>query len=313
MIIVLGDLLADYSLRLPSTAVEPEDIRQVSYLELGPGGACNVAITAARLGLDVVCLGEVGEDLFGRLVVDSLMKEGIDASNVVVTPGAHTPVANVLVDERGEPAYLGYPGSLRLSALPEAWRPALSSAQALFVDGWAEHQGVPDLKLEALGVAAAARVPIFFDPGPGGHRSDNSWHRSAAGLSTILLATEREARRLSGQDDPVAAAKSLLSDNTRLVAVKRGPAGCLLVTGTETVISPGFPVALVDATGAGDSFDGAIIHGLLKDLPLPKLGALANAAGGAKVEKRGTGHNMPTAAEIRTLLERFGHPATGLL
>lgn len=313
MVIILGDLLADYSLRLPNTTVEPEDLHRVSYLELGPGGACNVAITAARLGLEVACLGKVGDDLFGCLVVDSLVQEGIGTSGVITTPGARTPVANVLVDERGEPTYLGYPGSLRLNVLPDAWRPALSSAEALFVDGWAEHQGVPNLKLEALDVAAAARVPIFFDPGPGGHRFDNSWHRKAAGLATVLLATESEARRLSGQDEPVSAARSLLSDNTRLVVVKRGLAGCLLVAGSETVISPAFPVTLVDATGAGDSFDGAIIYGFLKGLPLPDLGVLANAAGGAKVEKQGTGHNMPDAAEIRALLERFGHPAAQLL
>ena len=118
MVIILGDILADYAIRVEQLEIQPKDLQRVSYLALGPGGACNVAIMAAHLGLSVAALGEVGRDLFGEIVLEGLAAEGVDVSGVIITPDARTPVANVLVDERGEPAYLGFPGSLTVMSLP---------------------------------------------------------------------------------------------------------------------------------------------------------------------------------------------------
>jgi sugar/nucleoside kinase (ribokinase family) len=284
----------------------PEDLHEVTYLELGPGGAANVAIMVARLGLQVFCLGEVGDDLFGRILRDSLLTEQIDTTFIRVTPGARTPVANVLVDERGEPAYLGYSGSLQLAKVPDAWQTPIQAADALFCDGWAEYDGVPGIILEAVRLAREAGVPVFFDAGPGNPRIDNAWHLEASAISTVVLATDREAARVTGESDPLIAARTLLDRGVKLVVLKRGVAGCLLVDMNGLEIAPGYPVEARDATGAGDSFDGAVIYGYLKGLDLPALGTLANATGAAKVRKLGTGHNMPWPAEIREVLTRYG-------
>lgn len=306
MITVLGDLLADYSMRLPFLCIEPQDLHRVSYLALGPGGAANVAIMAAHLGLDVYCLGEVGEDRFGQIVRTGLATEGVNIDHLVANAGTRTPVATVLVDERSEPAYLGYPGHLTLTELPDSWRAPIASARAHYSDGWAEHEGVVELVLAGFEAAAAAGVPIFFDPGPGNPELENDWHRTAAETATVLLATEGEAERMSGLSDPVASARALLTGKEQLVIVKRGVAGCMLVTADELEIVPGFPVEAVDATGAGDSFAAATIYGYLNNLPLQALGTLANATGAAKVQKLGTGHSMPSATEVLDLLARFG-------
>lgn len=108
MIVVLGDLLLDLSLRITSFPVQAEDMQLLEGLELGPGGASNVAIVAARLGLDVGSAGEIGADLFGRILLDGLHRERIDTTLVHVSPDGRTPVAGVLVDSAGEPAYLGF-------------------------------------------------------------------------------------------------------------------------------------------------------------------------------------------------------------
>lgn len=305
MITILGDLLADYTMHLPFLCIEPQDLHRVSYLALGPGGAGNVAIMATHLGLEVVCLGEVGEDRFGQIVRTGLAAEGANIDNLIAARGTRTPVATVVVDERGEPAYLGYPGQLTVSELPTSWETHIATARAHYSDGWAEHDGIIGLVLAGFEVAADAGVPIFFDPGPGNPELDNGWHRTAARLATILLATEGEAERMSGLSDPVASARALLTDEEQLVIVKRGVAGCMLVTTTELEIVPGFPVEAVDATGAGDSFAAATIYGYLNGLPLKALGTLANATGAAKVQKPGTGHSMPSAAEVRAVLKRF--------
>jgi sugar/nucleoside kinase (ribokinase family) len=83
-------------------------------------------------------------------------------------------------------------------------------------------------------------------------------------------------------------------------------AGCFLLTADELHVAPGLPVVALDATGAGDSLAAAIMYGYLNQFNLEALGDLGNATGAAKVLKLGTGHNMPTIAEVNAMLNRFG-------
>ncbi len=313
MIAILGDLIADFSLRIPSFPVRAGDLTRAEYLELGPGGACNVAIAGARLGLEVACLGEVGDDRFGRIVVEGLASEGIDVADIVISEGAETPVAGVVVDTAAEPAYLGYRGVLHIRELKDEWRTSIESARGLFAGGWADHEDVPAIILDGLGAARSAGALTFFDPGPGNPEFDREWHRDAARLATVILATEDEANRLTGLADPLNAALTLLDIGPELVIIKRGVAGCLLLSQDQVLIAPGFPVEVKDATAAGDSLAAAVIYSRLRDYPLEMLGTLANAAGAAKVQKLGTGRNVPTAEEIRQVLRRFGREPDSFL
>ncbi len=305
-VIVIADLIADLSMHIPAFPVQATDLQRVTYLQLGPGGSCNTAIMAARLGLNVMCLGELGYDAFGEAVLEGLQSEGIDCGHIVVSPAVRTPVAGVVVDSAGEPAYLGYQGELRVNALSESWRQEIRNACAIFADGWAETEGVIALVLEAFREAKSAGVPTFFDPGPGNPSLNNEWHKEMASLSHVVLANEKEAMRLTGARDALSAGQALVAADTKLVVVKRDVAGCLLVTPDQFEIAPGYPVPVVDATGAGDSLAAGVVFGHLNGLPLPSLGVLANAIGAAKVQKRGTGLNVPTRSEVLAVLKRFG-------
>ena len=262
MIIVLGDLLADLSLRIESFPVQAGGMQRVSYFELGPGGAANTAIAAARLGLSVGQLGEIGDDRAGRWIIDDLRAEGIDVSGVITSPQAATPVAGVIVDAEGEPAYLGYPGRQYLPSLPAEWAERIQKAEALFVDGWIDHTRQADLILEGLQLARKANVPSFFDPGPGNPALDSAWHGEACRRAAVVLATEDEAGRISGRSDPLESAGALLALGPELVVIKRGVAGCFLARKDEVHLAGGFPVEARDATGAGDSLDAAVIDAL---------------------------------------------------
>jgi ribokinase len=313
LITILGDFIADFNLRIRSFPIEIGSMQKVDYMELGPGGACNVAITVARFGLPVTALGEVGDDRFGEIVLAGLAKEGVDIGGIKTTARARTPVAGVLVDSEAEPAYLGYPGRLRIGELLPQWRTAIQNSRAFFTEGWVDHQALVAVNLEALDAARQADVISFFDPGPGNPALDGRWRAEAAARASVILATEEEAYGLTGLDDPVTSAQMLLARGPDLVVIKRGQAGCLIVRRNEAHLAPGFPVAVVDKTGAGDTLDAAVIYGYLRGLDTDSLGTLANAAGAAKVEKRGTGHNVPTIDEIRGVLRRFGKDAERLL
>lgn len=304
---ILGDLIADISMRLSKFPVQAKDIHRLSYMEVGPGGACNVAIMAARLGVNVAGLGEVGDDGFGLVVREGLKREGVDVTNLQVTRGARTPVSGVVVDKGGEPAYLGYAGSLHIRTWPGSWTSAIEKAQGLFADGWAEYKETPDLILRGFEIARLAGVTTFFDPGPGNPEVDSSWMKDIVSLSDVVMLNRTEARRLIGDYDDQKLLDSFSGLGATWVLLKRGAEGLLLKHGTEQAESEGFEVKTRDATGAGDSVAGAMIYGVLNKMPVQKLAVLANATGAAKVTKLGTGHNMPTLQEISSVLEANGH------
>lgn len=290
-------------MRLPKFPVQAKDIHRLSYMEVGPGGACNVAIMAARFGLDVGAIGEVGDDGFGLVVREGLKREGVDISHLVVTGGAHTPVAGVVVDHAGEPGYLGYPGSLRIRQWPAEWDAPIGGAHVLFADGWAEYKETPAMVLHGFEKARAAGVRTFFDPGPGNPDVDNGWMKDAVALSQVVMLNRAEARRLLGEVDETKMVTALQGLGAEWVVLKRGEEGLQLARGKERIEAPGITVQVRDATGAGDSLAGAVIYGVLREMPLQKLAVLANATGAAKVTKLGTGHNMPTLEEIAAVLQ----------
>ena len=305
MVYILGNLIVDFLLYIEAFPVEARALQGVSHVAIGPGGACNVAIMASRFGLSVTSLGEVGEDYFGEIVLTGLKREGILTSQVIVNKDGSTPVAGVLVDPQSEPGYLGYPGEQTLQTLPQEWREELQSGQGLFVDGWIEYEAMAGVILNALQTTNACGAKTFFDPGPGNPRQDNGWHIDAAALSTVVLLTESELAGLTGEADREKGAGVLLANGSSLIVVKRGPDGCVLYTKDVVLDVPGLPLKAKDATGAGDSLAGAVIYGTLKDFSLEALGTLANATGNAKVLKIGTGHQVPTTAEIRAVLDQF--------
>jgi sugar/nucleoside kinase (ribokinase family) len=311
MIYVLGNLIVDFLLYIEEFPVTSGALQGVSHVAIGPGGACNVAIMAARFGLPVAGLGEIGAGPFGQIVLNGLRAEGVATGHILVGSESSTPVAGVLVDPASEPGYLGYAGKQNIQSLPQDWRERLQDAQGVFADGWIEYQGLAGIILDALQTAREGGARCFFDPGPGNPRQDNTWHAAAAALSTVVLATEMEIARLTGQSDRHKGADILLNNGSELVVVKRGADGCVLYTQDGVLEVPGLPLTAVDATGAGDSLAGAVIYGCLHNLSLSALGTLANATGAAKVLKVGTGHQLPTLAEIQAVLKQFNLSVAG--
>lgn len=294
--VTVGGIVADLIVPIQAFPITPQAHQVGERLSVEPGGLGNCLIVAARLGMDAIALGWVGQDIFGNQVVSSLHQEAVGVERVLRLPGRST-VSTVLVDRQGQHVFVGSIGVRGPEHLPQEWDQIIESATWVLSDGWVLVQN-PDPIEEALVRAHAHGRTTAFDPGPLLHRVPEDRIVRVLAATTLLLLTEEEARRLAGSGPPRQLAKSLLARGPSIIALKRGAQGALIVTQSESFVQPALPVTVRDTTGAGDAFDAAFITGLAFGLPLRAAATLAVAAGAVAVSKLGTGTAMPARAEI---------------
>lgn len=301
--VTLGDLIADLDLGVEAFPIEPGQHQTLSRLSAGPGGAGNALLAAARLGAPAAALGALGADWVGERVLAGLRAAGVDVSAVVIEPEAETTVALRLRAEAGAQVFLGKPGARGPLTLPDAWAEKLRAAGVVLVSGWAAEHDHADVILAGAQSAAAAGVPVLFDPGPRAAGLNPDWLGALLALTRVLLVTETEAAGLAAQLGAPAAAGWVSAERT--VILKRGAAGCEILTPAGARAYPGFPVAARDALAAGDCFAAAVGWGLLHGYTWDVIGPLANAAGAAKVQQLGTGVAAPARAAVLAVLRHF--------
>jgi sugar/nucleoside kinase (ribokinase family) len=305
-VISLGDLVADLVVTIPRLPVEASAHQLARHMRLEPGGAGNFLIAGRRLGMRMLALGTIGDDAFGTAVLDALRREGVEVDPVLRQPDASSTTVIVLVDDAGGHVFLGGYGVGPPVKMPEEWAKLLQSAQAVFASGYTfQEKRLAEAALQAMQIAYRAGVPVFFDPGPETAGATPDQVAAILATSNALLLTEDEIPLMTGGAEGIAAARHLLELGPGLVCVKRGAQGCLVLTRQQEVEHPGFQVPARDTTAAGDAFAAAFIYASLRGWPLPQTAAFANAMGAAKVQKVGSGSQVPSPDELRLLLRTF--------
>ncbi len=243
------------------------------------GSAAITAVAAARLGLSVALVAAVGADPAGQFMLAQLGAEGVDVSAVITRPGRPTGMT-VALSQGGDRAILTALGAV--ASLTAAEVPGALLARARHVHASSYFLLEDSLGPGLAGVLAAARAAgastsLDTNWDPAGRWGDERL-AAALGQAGLLLPNEAEALRLASAGDLADAVRVLAGRGPRLV-VKLGDKGALCVAGAAAHRVSLPPVAPVDATGAGDCFDAALIAGLLDGLPLERAAALGCAAG----------------------------------
>jgi ribokinase len=240
----------------------------------GGGKGANAAVAAARLGARVRLIGAVGDDDVGAGALAELRAAGVDVAAVAVLAGEPTGMALIVVDRQGENQIaVGAGANAALGA--DHVRTALGRAAPGCVLVSAE---VPDAAIAAA--VAAARdlgVPCVLNPAPARPELLD------AGAGAILTPNAGEARRLAGTDDVEQAARTLRERTGAPVVVTLGERGALL-DGTR---HPAPTTRVVDTTGAGDAFNGALAARLAVGDALPAALPQAIAAASRSVSEPG--------------------------
>ncbi|UWR38402.1 sugar kinase [Sulfitobacter sp. W074] len=269
------------------------------------GDVSNVAIAAARLGAASAIATRLGDDGFGAELRALWEHEGVDASCVVTDATAPTGLYFVRHDADGHGFEYRRAGSaaslLTADALPIE---GIKGAQFTHVSGitLAISANAREAGLESMRMARAAGRRASFDP----NLRLALWSledarrviRQALGLADVALPGLDDARQLTGLDAPEEIVRAFHDMGPDIVALTLGEEGALLGhAGTITHV-PGVPVAAVDATGAGDCFDGAFLSRLTAGDTPEAACRYAVVASALSVAGYGAVAPLPTAAEV---------------
>jgi sugar/nucleoside kinase (ribokinase family) len=251
----------------------------------GNGG--NTSIALARLGTPVRLYGTVGSDARGDQLLAQLRREGVDATRVARSQLETTSVV-CLVHPSGDRMFLHRPGASR----------DLDPGRLRFDDGpafthfhFANPFALPVARYHAQELFARARAAGLTTSLDTGWDSMGRWGLDVDSCLPdvdLLFVNESEAEKLTGLDDPDAAARALQDRGAAEVVIKLGGRGCVVYAEAGRMAIPAFAVEVKDTTGAGDCFAGGFLAALHHLLDLRGAAAVANAVGAMSVERLGT-------------------------
>ncbi|MFH9068082.1 ribokinase [Streptomyces alboflavus] len=270
-----------------------------SDLAVHPGGkGANQAVAAGRLGARTALLARVGDDAYGRLLLESQRSAGVDTVGVLVG-GAPTGVALITVDPSGDNSIVVAPGAnARLT--PEDVRAAGSLfAAARVVSVQLE---IPLDTVAEVVRALPEGTRLVLNPSPPAPLPGE-----VLAACDPLVVNEHEARVILGgagadvPDAPEEWAKGLLALGPRSVVVTLGGDGALVAGPDGVARVPSVKVAAVDTTGAGDAFTAALAWRLGAGEDLESAARYAAKVGALAVTRAGAQVSYPSGAEVAAL------------
>ena len=298
-VFVVGSINQDFVLSVERRP-EPGETVTEAQLSKGNGGkGANQAAAAALLGAGVTFLGRVGDDGFGEPLVEALADKGVDTGLIEASPGWSTGTAFITLTPDGENAITVAPGanrSLTADDVDEA-SDAIGGARVLV----AQMEVPLEVVLRAVEVAARQGTRALVNLAP-----MREVPRKLLAKLDPLVVNEHEAafllgEKVEGVEGALSAAPELLELGPKSAVITLGKEGAVFSDGDSTSHVPSPEVEVVDTTGAGDAFVGALASRLARDASLEDAVAYAARAGAAAVTKEGAQGALPTPESVETM------------
>jgi len=285
--LICGSLAFDTITTFPGRFAQqilPEQVHilNVSFLvptlrrEFG-GCAGNIAYTLRQLGGEPVVMAALGNDGAGYL--ERLRGWGVDVSLVRTVDAAYTAQAIIITDQDNNQITAFHPGAMQNAHDTVVPRRADLKVGIIAPDGrdamWTHAQQMHD-----------AGVPFIFDPGQGLPMFDGEELRRFVGLATWVAVNDYEGRMLC--DRTGFSLEELSRSHLKGVIVTLGADGCeLYIQGRRSHVPGVAATEVLDPTGCGDAFRGALLYGLERGWDLARCVALGNRLGALKIACRG--------------------------
>jgi len=301
-VVFLGDFNVDLIMDgLEVPPVEDHEIGCSSFDIVMGSSSCIAAAAYARLGGSASVCGLCGADEFGAFMRARLSEAGVRTGLVLGAEALKTGVTVNLVRGRGR-SQVTYPGAMGAFSAAHVPGRMFASLRHLHVSGVYQARSLlPDVA-GILGRAADAGATLSldcqWDP-------TERWENLDTWLPRVdwLFVNEQEARSMTGHAEPADQLRALAS-RTRRPVLKAGPAGAWIVDAGRERHVPGFVVQVVDAIGAGDNFDAALLYAVIeKAMDLPAAARFANAAAARSCTFRGGTDARSTYRDVIHFME----------
>jgi len=312
-IISMGELLIDF------TPMGENTDGQLLFAR-NPGGApANVAVQAARLGMSAGFFGCVGNDMFGHFLKGTLDSCGVETDGLSLNDEFATTLAFVQLNEKGDRDFSFYrnPGAdtrldfdkIDLNLFKEC---KLLCFGSLLLTAEPSRTAVEKVVKYARSnnIITAYdpnwRAPLWQDKNEGVERM-----KSLVRFSDIVKISDEELELLTGESNMRAGADCLLGDGVKIVVVTLGAAGCAVFTKKFNFEMSTYDTKVVDTTGSGDSFFGALLSKIvasgkkveeISEAEFKDFADFANAAGSTCATKMGAIPALPNVQEIESCI-----------
>lgn len=314
-ILVVGSYTMDLVASTKRAPREGETIIGMKFTTAPGGKGNNQAVQCARLGAHVTMVGKVGNDDFGKTLLETASAAGVDVSKVLVDPVEATGIAHITLEVNENDA------RNRITVCPGANFTLAVEEIAWLKEGIAGYDLVMlqlELPMEVVEAVAAwayeAGVPVMLNPAPAAPLSEALLRHV-----TYLSPNEHEAAAMSGQEidvngginmeDVRKAADYFMRRGVKNLLITFGSNGSVCVNENGVAHTPCVRVDKVaDTTAAGDSFVAAFCTGFTAGLSEQQALVFASHAAAITVSGMGAMPSLPAIAEVKALMaERGGH------
>jgi sugar/nucleoside kinase (ribokinase family) len=302
-ILTIGEINVDLILGRDARPIFGQFERIVDDASLTVGGSGTIfAMGAAQLGLAVAYCGVVGDDTFGRFMLDHLHQRHIDTGSVIIDPALKTGLS-VILNVPNDRAILTHMGAIDALSAGQVDTSRFAHCRHIHVTSYfLQHRlrpGLAALLAEARAAGATVSLDTNWDP-------EERWDDGLAEVLAqcdLFLPNAQEACAIA-RTQKVEDALASLAARVPTVAIKNGAEGAIGRRGEEIARDPGFAVDVVDTTGAGDSFNGGFLYGWLHHWPLADALALGCACGALSTQATGGVVAQPTLSQATTLVQQ---------
>jgi ribokinase len=289
-ITVLGSLNMDLVTVTEKMPQQGETITGQAFSTFPGGKGANQAVAAARLGAEVNMLGKVGNDLFGKKLKEILTQENVNVDFVDVTTNKETGTASIIISDDNN----------RIIVVPGA-NNDVTPEWVSFHEEQIRKSDILLLQLEiplesvkiAAQIAKKYKIPVILNPAPYQKLPTNLLNHV-----TYLTPNEHEYKQLL---------KEATKEEFDLIRTKsiitKGDEGVEFLLNNEKILINAQKVDVIDTTGAGDTFNGALAVELSKKQEIKNAVLFASIAGSLSVTKMGAQSGMPSLNDVKEFYE----------
>ena len=299
----LSGIVIDLVHRVDHFPMAGEEVETPDVL-ITAGGGFNAMIAARNFGVPVSYAGTIGTGLFANMARTMLDKANIPRI-ITRQPPKDQGTCIVVVDSSGERSFISYHGAERQLETADYTAVIPSNDDWLLLTGYSLFKAESGRVLSPWLDQLKPGPMLLFDPGPTVADIPQDRLRSVMARADWVSANRLEAKVLTGEADPVLAARTLSKGRAGAI-VRYGAEGCWIATSQDDVaFIPAFAVDTVDTNGAGDCHDGAFIAASILGHPPEQAALLANASAALSTTRHGPA-TAPSLTEAISLIESRG-------